>query len=679
MFVFFAPAAALMKRLRYPYKFALIGLVSAVAVGFLLFSMIANLHGSISQGERELDGIRLAKPLLSAIQALQQHRILTASVAAGNSGFKDKVPAQEAQIAAAIKEVDSALEAYGESFGIGPEWEAVKAEWTSLAGEWADLTGMASLNAHNALIEHALQLNNSVADASGLVVDPALDSYYLVGTATSAMPDILERLGKIGAAGINVLTRGGTVTANVQADFTRDLGGLDRMRAALLSGISRSGKYNEAIKPQLEEFQQKFSGHIDQIVAVVDNEIVSGNLQSTSAAYLAKVTGATESGYGELGRSVFPTVERLIGERVLRHKGLLYFNLAIAAALVVAFAYLSIGFYLATMEGVRSLSGGAERIANGDLTARVTVDSKDELTQAGQGFNAMAMALSGLIGKIQASAGEVSMAATCTADSSARINEGALKQSEAAAAMAAAVEQSTVGVNQIAEFARDAETMATEAGALSDEGGEIVNRTVAEMQEIANTVKQAADLIGELGRQSGDISAIVNVIKEIADQTNLLALNAAIEAARAGEQGRGFAVVADEVRKLAERTTNSTHDISTMIVAIQSGTAQAVASMQGGVARVAAGVELAQSAGGAMEKIRAGAARVVHSIRDISHALKEQGEASNEIAGNVEHIARMADESHAAIAQTTATAQQLEQLASTLQEEVRRYRVSPSN
>jgi methyl-accepting chemotaxis protein len=678
MSVVLSPAAALMKRLTYPYKFALIGLVSAVAVGFLLFSMLAGLQGEISGGQRELDGIKVVRPLLNVIQAFQQHRMLAASVAAGNAEFKDKVPAQEAQLAAAIKEVDAAMAAHGGSFGVGQDWEAVKKEWTDLAGEWADLTGMASLSAHNALIEHALQLNGSVADASGLVVDPSLDSYYLVGAATTAMPDIIERLGKLGAAGMNVLTRGGSVTENVKQDFTRDLGGLDRMKAQLLAGIKRAGRYNDALKPQLEEFQQKFSGRIGEVVGVVDNEIVSGNLQSSAASFLTKANGATDSGYGELGNFVFPTIERLIGDRVARRQAMLYGNLAVAAALVLAFAYLSIGFYLAAIEGVRSLSVGAQRIADGDLTVRIALDSQDELTQVGRGFNTMAGALAALIGKIQASAGDVSNAAVQMADSSTRINEGSQRQSEAAASMAAAIEQSTVGINQIAEFARDALAMSSEAGQMSDQGSEIVNRTVEEMQGIATTVTQSAELIGELGRQSASISAIVNVIKDIADQTNLLALNAAIEAARAGDQGRGFAVVADEVRKLAERTTSSTQDISAMIASIQTGTAQAVASMQDGVARVAGGVELAQSAGVAIEKVRTGAARVVHSINDISLALKEQGEASNEVAGNVERIAQMAEENNAAIAQTAAAARQLEQLAIALQDEVRHYRVTPT-
>ena len=204
----------------------------------------------------------------------------------------------------------------------------------------------------------------------------------------------------------------------------------------------------------------------------------------------------------------------------------------------------------------------------------------------------------------------------------------------------------------------------------------MVGRTVAEMKQIAESVEQSAKLLEELGRHSDRISAIVNVIKDIADQTNLLALNAAIEAARAGESGRGFAVVADEVRKLAERTAKSTQDIASMIGAIQSGTGQAVASMHAGVERVAGGVELARRAGEAMDKIKAGALRVLQSVSDISLALKEQSAASTEIAANVERIAQMAEENNAAVAETTATAHRMERLAGDLQEDIRRYKVA---
>jgi methyl-accepting chemotaxis protein len=194
------------------------------------------------------------------------------------------------------------------------------------------------------------------------------------------------------------------------------------------------------------------------------------------------------------------------------------------------------------------------------------------------------------------------------------------------------------------------------------------------MSRISDSVNQSARLIQTLGEHSDQISAIVNVIKEIADQTNLLALNAAIEAARAGEQGRGFAVVADEVRKLAERTSKSTEEISAMISNIQIGTTGAVSSMEEGSTRVRDGVKMARQAGESMLKIRSGAEQVIASVSEIMSALKEQSIASGQVAGNVEQIARMTEQNNAEVQEIARTAEHLEQLAASLQSSVSQFK-----
>ena len=195
------------------------------------------------------------------------------------------------------------------------------------------------------------------------------------------------------------------------------------------------------------------------------------------------------------------------------------------------------------------------------------------------------------------------------------------------------------------------------------------------MEQLAEVVGRSAGVIEKLGTQSSEISNIVNTIREIADQTNLLALNAAIEAARAGESGRGFAVVADEVRKLAERTASATGEITGMVDAIQSGTAEAVETMSQGVERVREGVELSGRSGEAMQQISAAADQVMASVRDINHALGEQGSVSTEIARNVEAIARMAEENNESVKRTSQTAVQLEGVAGELLDQVSRFRV----
>jgi len=195
------------------------------------------------------------------------------------------------------------------------------------------------------------------------------------------------------------------------------------------------------------------------------------------------------------------------------------------------------------------------------------------------------------------------------------------------------------------------------------------------MQRISATVHQASGTIRAMGDSSQRISSIVGVIKDVADQTNLLALNAAIEAARAGEAGRGFAVVADEVRKLAERTAKATTEISDMVSTVQGNAEQAVSTMDETVARVAEGVSLARKTSESMLSINHGAQQVMDTVTDISNALREQGVASNEIAVNVENIARRSEENSSAVRAVAETALHLEKLAADTRQAVSRFRI----
>jgi len=210
---------------------------------------------------------------------------------------------------------------------------------------------------------------------------------------------------------------------------------------------------------------------------------------------------------------------------------------------------------------------------------------------------------------------------------------------------------------------------------LSHKGSEIIRGAAAEMGKIGASVTASSQIIATLEQQSREISEVVNVIKEIADQTNLLALNAAIEAARAGEQGRGFAVVADEVRKLAERTTQSTSEVAVTIQKIQADTQNAVKSMDASVDQVQSGTALTQQAGSSIVVIESAAKRVAAVVNDITHSLKEQTSASNEVARNIENIATMVEANNIAASKAASSAQQLEQLAEELARTVGTFRL----
>ena len=321
------------------------------------------------------------------------------------------------------------------------------------------------------------------------------------------------------------------------------------------------------------------------------------------------------------------------------------------------------------------LAEGARTIERtGDLSVRVAAGNDDELGHTVAAFNSLMDSLQGIVRDVRASSTRIldnSGALAATAGQTARASE---QSSEAAASMAATMEQLSVSIDHMSAHAQLASEASVSSGALSRDGEAVVAKAAAEMRQIADSVRASSEAIQTLGASAEQISNIVSVIKEIADQTNLLALNAAIEAARAGEQGRGFAVVADEVRKLAERTAKSTEEISVMIGAIQNGTRNAVAAMNTGVERVEQGVELAGQAGATMEKVAGSAVHAENAVGEMSRSLREQSAAGQAIARSVEQVAQVSDQSHAAASESSRRAQELAQLAQALDEAVQRFR-----
>ncbi|MGE5385350.1 MAG: methyl-accepting chemotaxis protein [Betaproteobacteria bacterium] len=314
-------------------------------------------------------------------------------------------------------------------------------------------------------------------------------------------------------------------------------------------------------------------------------------------------------------------------------------------------------------------------LVSGNLSHRFDVSRRDVLGMIGRRADKFVSMVQATVQGMADVASQVDTATREVGRGVDTVKISASKQSEATSSAAAAVEQVTVSIGEVAEHARSTQKVAEKAGVLSQEGAALSAKATATILSLADSVKSSASQVQTLGDRSGEISRIVGVIKEIADQTNLLALNAAIEAARAGEQGRGFAVVADEVRKLAERTSGATQEISSMITAIQNETQAAVVGMRAGAEQVEQGVQLVHEAEQALLSIKEQMGNTEQMVSDISHASTEQQNAMTELAQNVEQVAGMTEQNVAVVVQTETLAAELRQVVDRMRKSVQQFSV----
>jgi len=306
--------------------------------------------------------------------------------------------------------------------------------------------------------------------------------------------------------------------------------------------------------------------------------------------------------------------------------------------------------------------------ADGDLSAHLQVDTDDEIGKLFNGFNTAVANIRNTMKRVVANIDSTASASHQISSSSEEMAAGASEQSSQTAEVASSIEEMTKTIIDTTRNATEASEAAKQAGNIAKEGGEIVKKTIEGMNKIADVVKNSAITVETLGHSSDQIGEIIQVINDIADQTNLLALNAAIEAARAGEQGRGFAVVADEVRKLAERTTKATKEIASMIQTIQKDTKEAVKSMKQGTQEVEKGKELAGQAGVSLNEIINGSQRVVDMATQVAAASEEQSATAELISKSIDGINNITQESATGVQQIAKASEDLSKLTINLQQ-----------
>ncbi len=431
-----------------------------------------------------------------------------------------------------------------------------------------------------------------------------------------------------------------------------------------------------SLVPQFETARATWNETADQFLQLVQ----SGNEQDNQAAFELSTTQGNKN-FEEMRSYIDAITEEInkvavsdreraaAAEASIMRLNLICVAVGVIIAVVMGFVVSrSITKPLAAMKNC--LSG----LSTGDLTVQMEAKTRDDFGQLAGFFNESVSTLRTLVREVAQACDEVADASTEIATSATEISSSVHEQSNATERAASAITEMSASVDDVAKQNSAAVKATQDAGQQSEHGQTVVTQTVENILQIDEIVRSASTALEALGERTSAVGQIMDVIRDIADQTNLLALNAAIEAARAGEHGKGFAVVADEVRKLAERTTTATEEVTQSITAIQQDTSVAIDRMSGGVSIVANGVEYGKQAGVALQEISGSATALHTQITGIAAATDQQSAASTEISEMVNTINMLIMETNKQTDQTAASSEQLSARAEQLRTMIAQFR-----
>ncbi len=448
--------------------------------------------------------------------------------------------------------------------------------------------------------------------------------------------------------------------------------------AAIWKEYTGSGTLSVEEKKMADDFAEKRGIFVKEGLLPVHDLVLAGNFPEATRLTITKINPLFKTA-NEAALKLYEN-EQAQGKKAYDDAVKQYrTTMALVVGAIIASILVSVilGFMIirSISSAAASLVDASSAMAHGDLSRRVRLTSRDELGAIGDSFDIMADSFSQAIRKVAESSAQVAVAASQVNSTAERIATGAEEVASQAATVATAGEEMSATSGDIAQNCQMAAEGAQQASRSAHNGAEVVKNTVVVMGLIAAKVKESASTVESLGARSDQIGAIIGTIEDIADQTNLLALNAAIEAARAGEQGRGFAVVADEVRALAERTTRATREIGEMIKAIQSETRGAVAAMEQGVRQVESGTAEAAKSGEALSDILEQINAVAMQVNQIATAAEEQTATTSEISSNMMQITEVVQDTASGAHQSATAAAQLNGNAEELQRLVQQFKL----
>ncbi|VAX09259.1 Methyl-accepting chemotaxis sensor/transducer protein [hydrothermal vent metagenome] len=669
-----SPTISLMNCLSYPWKMLLISMIFIVPLLITAVLAFESMSQSISLAKQEKLGIEYIQPLRQVMQFFPQHRGMTNGYLNGAENFKAKILDKRRQIQVAIKAVDAIDLRLGQILKTSEKWKNIKYDWESLQRVAFDLSAEESFDRHTNLINKVLKFLAYVSEQSKLILDPEINNAYLIDALVRTLPMTIENSGQARGLGAGIVANG-TIRRSESLNLNMLINRINTNLDDAVTGIQVVFKNELTFKHALKHDMDKAIEAVHKFVKTSNNAVInSDEIRIDSREYFNLGTEAIKATYvlyDHILALMDSRQDAVIAEKI-QH---MYVSAAIIIIALLLAAYLFSGFYYSVLNTVNVLRNATKQLADGDLTSRANCHTRDELGQVGEDFNNMAEKFSVTISQVADSSTEMTNYATQLAVLSEQTRNNVDQQKNETEQVATAMNQMSATVEEVARHANSTAQETDKANTEVENGNLIVIQSINKIESLSAEIESAASVIEKLEQDSENIGTVLDVIRGIAEQTNLLALNAAIEAARAGEQGRGFAVVADEVRCLAQRTQESTQEIQQMIETLQSGAKNAVLAMTNGKEQARNSVEQSALSGTSLEEI----GRMVTSVNDMSaqiaSAAEEQSSVAIEVNRNIHNISNISQESSEAARQTAEQGENLAQLSFQLQTLVSHFKV----
>jgi len=470
------------------------------------------------------------------------------------------------------------------------------------------------------------------------------------------------------------LTTAGFVANKVEpAQYRTILSKIHKQEAYLDSFADSASEQEEAaLKKVLDGDAAKDVQRMRDIMA---ERSIEGGFEVDPAGWFKRITDKID-GYYEVEQLLTKNINTDVNNQLAASRTQLLLQLVLAVLAIAIAIVVSAWVARSVSRPLKAVVDAAEyAISHDDFTRGIPEEGTQETARVGLAINHLMGKFRDIIGHTTRSSEGIADASGVLAAASEQVSLSSSAQADAASSVAAAVEEISVSVSETSGNARTAAEIVEKSRSRTDEVLAIMAGTVKNVSGIAALIRESDASVAQLDESSKKIGGIIQVIKEVADQTNLLALNAAIEAARAGEQGRGFAVVADEVRKLAERTSKATGEIAALIGDIQNHIGGTVTGMQQANTQVTESLELVGRTEAALHRIGDDSNEVASNVQSIANAIREQDAAIHQVAANIEKIAHMAEENSSATASSSDTAIQLDRLSGALKDSVARFKV----